>query len=1036
MKKRNGFTLIELMAVIIILAVIALIVTPLIIGGIKESKERLYDTQLENIKSAAKSFMIDLDLENDLTLTLTLDELKKAGYVKEDIKNPKTGESFNKCLLVSVERKDNAYEYEVIDTEDEDCEISKNIVMILLGSVNETVTLNKRYVEPGVIVKTIDGRELDQSKIKVEIKQYKNNALIKTIKDDYSKINDLIETNDYYEYDIKYIYEDTEGSASKTRNLKVQDANNLQCIILPTGKKNDSGWITDNRQVSILSINSNKKVKYSISINGSKNYNDNQTIDVGKDGKVTVYGYIKDEEGNESACTATFKYEVSNPSCNIKLEGTQKSNNWYISDVQASLELNAISPVVNQGISLTNEKVYNNNSSLTLSNSGNIYGFMKDQAGKEVSCSNSANIDKTQTISTKITGTLENTTTAFTSGSIVNSNVLLSSTVTPATTTSGYSYQWYKDNSKISGANSATYLVTETGTYKLIVTSGSGIIGTSNEMKVTIDKILPTVKYSYAGGVYSQNLNLTVTSTDTNLNYMTIHIYKDGAFYSGETINASGTTANKTITLTGNSEWYVYTMAFDKAGNKQNQVPDNGSGWYYQVYYVDTTVAAASITAKDLTGAVIGSGTEAHSRLNITLTGTSGYDIYYCIDTNINTNNPCTPDIKYTGTFNHGIEGFSYIRYKASKNVGGTLKESSIGSYQANLKLVTASCSISISGTKGSNNWYTGNLNATMTKTGNGSYGMRINNGSWQRNITTLNSFTASSATQTITGFVYPYADNTTGGVNCSSSFKYDNTPPTNVGLTVKTNDGYGKVSKILDCKCQLSTGCSGTSGLSCTYYYADTVLISSSTITATATDSESGIWKYEFYVDAYDGSSSLKGNGKGASNPVLKDTVVTSNNTASITTDEYNNKDVKYIVKVYNNAGLSTTYELSDDCSATSTKCWRLGTSNSNEILYTIDSNYTTNNSGYVNTCKSGKYYCDGTLPSGGSGNNPSGCTSNCGPSTVDVPASCSTSECSSKCNGSTPKVTCVVTGGDCSGGLGTGGCSFSCSTSSTPSC
>ena len=188
MKKRNGFTLIELMAVIIILAVIALIVTPLIIGGIKESKERLYDTQLENIKSAAKSFMIDLDLENDSTLTLTLDELQKAGYVKEDIKNPKTGESFNKCLLVSVERKDNAYEYEVIDTEDEDCEIGKNIVMILLGSVNETVTLNKRYVEPGVIVKTTDGRELDQSRIKVEIKQYKNNALIKTIKDDYSKI--------------------------------------------------------------------------------------------------------------------------------------------------------------------------------------------------------------------------------------------------------------------------------------------------------------------------------------------------------------------------------------------------------------------------------------------------------------------------------------------------------------------------------------------------------------------------------------------------------------------------------------------------------------------------------------------------------------------------------------------------------------------------------------------------------------------------------------------------------------------------------
>ncbi len=1010
MKKRNGFTLIELMAVIIILAVIALIVTPLIIGGIKESKERLYDTQLENIKSAAKSFMIDLDLENDSTLTLTLDELQKAGYVKEDIKNPKTGESFNKCLLVSVERKDNAYEYEVIDTEDEDCEISKNIVMILLGSVNETVTLNKRYVEPGVIVKTIDGRELDQSKIKVEIKQYKNNALIKTIKDDYSKINDLIETNDYYEYDIKYIYEDTEGSASKTRNLKVQDANNLQCIILPTGRKNDSGWITDNRQASILSINSNKKVKYSISINGTKNYGDNQLIDVGKDGKVTVYGYIKDEEGNESACTATFKYEVSNPSCNVKLEGTKKSNNWYISDVKASLEFNTISPVANQGISLTNEKVYNNNSSLTLSNSGNVYGFMKDQAGKEVSCSNSANIDKTQTISTKITGTLENTTTAFTSGSIVNSNVLLSSTVTPTTTTSGYSYQWYKDNIKISDATDATYLVDsekKSGTYKLIVTSGSGIIGTSNEMKVIIDKTPPTVKYSDAGGLYSQNLNLTVTSTDTNLNYMTIHIYKDGEFYSGETINASGEKASKEITLNDNSKWDVYTMAFDKAGNKQNQDPDNGSGWYYQTYYIDTTVATASITAKDLTGAVIGSGTEAHSRLNIELTGTSGYDIYYCVDTN----NTCTPNTKYTGAFNHGTEGIRYIRYKASKNVGGTLKESSIGSYEANLKLVIASCSISISGTKGSNNWYTGNLKVTMTKTGNGSYGMNET-----ANVTSLSNFTASASNQTVTGYVYPYVGDTSGRATCSSeTFKYDNTPPVIKGLTVKTNAENETVSKITNCTCQSSTGCS-TSGLSCTYYYADAILISSNTIIATATDSESGIWKYEFYVDAYDGSSSLKGNGTGISNPVLKDTVVTSNNTASITIDEYNNKDVKYIVKVYNNAGLSTTHELNDDCSATSTVCYRIGSSNSNEILYTIDSNYTTNNSGYVNTCKSSKYYCDATLPSGGSGSSSSGCTSNCGgPPTTKYYGGTYGCPCTTTCNvdanGHTAGSTCHTT-------------------------
>ena len=77
MKKNKGFTLIEIMAVIVILAVIALIVVPLVTGSIKDSKQKLYETQLENIKSGAKSYMINLDLPNKEPITITLDDLQK-----------------------------------------------------------------------------------------------------------------------------------------------------------------------------------------------------------------------------------------------------------------------------------------------------------------------------------------------------------------------------------------------------------------------------------------------------------------------------------------------------------------------------------------------------------------------------------------------------------------------------------------------------------------------------------------------------------------------------------------------------------------------------------------------------------------------------------------------------------------------------------------------------------------------------------------------------------------------------------------------
>ena len=43
MKNKKGFTLVEILAVIIILAVIALLVSPMIIGNINDSREKLYE---------------------------------------------------------------------------------------------------------------------------------------------------------------------------------------------------------------------------------------------------------------------------------------------------------------------------------------------------------------------------------------------------------------------------------------------------------------------------------------------------------------------------------------------------------------------------------------------------------------------------------------------------------------------------------------------------------------------------------------------------------------------------------------------------------------------------------------------------------------------------------------------------------------------------------------------------------------------------------------------------------------------------------
>ena len=950
MKNKKGFTLIELLAVVVILAAIALIVTPIVIGSIKESKERLYDTQIESIKSSAKSYMIDLDLEDNATITLTLSDLKKAGYVKKDIKNPKTGKYFNDCLLVSVKRIENIYEYDVIDNTDEQCDISEELVMILLGSTEEVTTKNKEYIEPGVIVKTINGQELDSSKVKVEINQYKDNSYQQKITGSYSDIKSLIDTSDYYEYEIKYIYEDSIGSVSKTRKVIVRDANNLQCIILTNGIKNNYGWVTDNRIAKIISINSNKKVEYSISTTGEKNYSNNQTIEIENDGNVKVYGYIKDDEGNESACTSNIKFEIGEPSCNINLTGTQLSSGWYTSNVVATLETKLISPLISQGMNQIDNVEYNEKTNLEISESGEIYGYIRDMALKSARCNQSINIDKTTSVGVTIDGVIENTTNVYTSGTLTNKNVTLNSTVNPVTTVSGYSYQWYKDDNKISSATTPSYTAEESGIYKLVVTTGSGIIGTSNEIDVEIDKIAPVVNYSLSGGLYSEQQTILVTSSDENYAYMDIVVTKNSVRVYEE---SNITSETKNITLTGDGRWYIFTKAYDKAGNKQSQEPENTSGWYYQAYNIDSTLATANLTAKDVSGKIKESGVVSNSWLNVSITGTTGYALYYCIDSD----NTCTPTTKYTGTFRYSTEGIHYIRYKASKQVGNTLKESEVYSYQANIKLIIPKCSISITGTKGSNDWYTGNLKATMTKVGNGSYGMRnlTLKQSWIRNITEFTNVSALKEAQTIQGFVYAYPNNTERGANCTSeAFKYDNTPPINVTLTVSKKTEKDKYI------------CGGNqSG----YIFCDYDKIVGYTLTANASDPESEIWAYHFYV-----------NGK----------LVSSSSSNTYIDTENNNKSAKYEVRVYNRAGLYTSSTVSESCKATNDKCNR---NVSDGVI--ADSSET--GSYYIYTCDTEKTWCQNDDLSGG-------CSSTCGPSEYTYPG-----VCVNKNNGSVRKDNCV---------------------------
>ena len=117
--KDKGFTLAELLGIIVILAVIALIAITSITNTMKESKEDLYNLQIDNIivgaKNWASSHVFELPENDGESISLTLEELKKLGFVDEDITNPKTNELFSNDLQVKITKVDNNYKYEVIE---------------------------------------------------------------------------------------------------------------------------------------------------------------------------------------------------------------------------------------------------------------------------------------------------------------------------------------------------------------------------------------------------------------------------------------------------------------------------------------------------------------------------------------------------------------------------------------------------------------------------------------------------------------------------------------------------------------------------------------------------------------------------------------------------------------------------------------------------------------------------------------------------------------------------------------------------------
>ena len=130
---KKGFTLAELIGVLVVLALIAMIAVPSVTKTIKENKSKVCVIQFNNIIEEAKGWAsnnIDKlptnsggctvvnDTNKEYCIAITFNDLVKYGYSENNITDPVTKQQFSDSWYVKIEKINNKLEYKIYNGEE------------------------------------------------------------------------------------------------------------------------------------------------------------------------------------------------------------------------------------------------------------------------------------------------------------------------------------------------------------------------------------------------------------------------------------------------------------------------------------------------------------------------------------------------------------------------------------------------------------------------------------------------------------------------------------------------------------------------------------------------------------------------------------------------------------------------------------------------------------------------------------------------------------------------------------------------------
>ena len=540
---KKGFTLIELIAVIIIIGVVALISTPIVTNVIDKSKEKAYEASIKNIEEAAYKYSIYNNLGyNRLYKELKLDTIQEKGYLqREDIIDPRNDKKMEGCVFYKWLSDENQYDF----IYNENCQIEQfypEIEIVTNDNNKEWMTELLKFEVQG---------EYEYYKYCIGENNCKPNLEYKG-KLEVSKVG-----KDIYVCATGYIGEE-EGNTICTKGFNID----------PNKPEITSNKVTYTSSKIIVNatcsddVSSVKEIKYSI--NGGE-YQESNLFTNLKTGEYKVKTKCVDNALNESVEESTVELKMSAPTI-AQVSQTPSSGTWAQKRIIRIIYNNENIENPKYYYSLDNEtwiEVSETTKDIEFTSNGYLYAKTVDETGNTANASTFTvtNID-TSVPSAPTIKTNDNKA----SGTWHSANTTL--TFSGSSSVSGITYYYGTSTSAMTKQGSSVTISSNTSgvTYYVKACSGSGVCSTNSSYVVKLDKTTPSAP------------TLTATDGITSGKWHTANFTLNAT--GGE--NISGNTyyykANQAVTLANGTVGAAYAGNGDTASYTYYVMVCSGAG--------------------------------------------------------------------------------------------------------------------------------------------------------------------------------------------------------------------------------------------------------------------------------------------------------------------------------------------------------------------------------------------------------------------------------------------------------------------------